>query len=1182
MGFPRLFAPLLLFAIAMPVWAQQVSLTLQQPPPNRLNAENLWAIQAINNTGAPLQIVLVGTVTEERRGQVITARSAPITLQPGIRRITSNDVKPAQVNLLQPDLRAIMTRTNTLPSGSYEACVVAIAIANEREVASTCIHHEILNATPPLLVEPSDGATLEEPRPRFAWLPPAPAPTGVRYQIRIVEVLGRQSAEAAFAANPPWFVGDARSTFFALPVSSRTLTPGATYAWRVAASFEGSTEEMLSEVWSFTIGAATSGSAPRSITITSPKAPCGPNVSLTETQERTLQVEFEATGVFNTFVVTVNRNPCGKVPAIPVITAGPTLSTTERTTESGRATTSVSGSVNTMRSANTPIVDVSRAIPATGARGSTQRYTHNVDVGSLLQPGEACVIQVVGSYVGDDGTSGSVASDMICPRYRPIDETTQYPVPTLPCPKEVVCEMIIEEKVEPKMDGGLDPPKEDMVIPRDQFVPLKAIGGDVDQLWWYCMPKKPCPETPSTEMTLLSSRVRFTWKIIKGEGAFVKLGCLPTLTATTGDQVIFEPPFVLIGEAKETKIELAIIDDNPSQPSDATVKRIITIKTRRPVEDSTHHWISVESTAGKPPTGTSITGLPKGSCKATGPKWSGTKELVKPVVVLPPVPSNDTLAFGEWIVLEATDNRDPDVVSMSCISDCTPSLKSRTYEDEVQWKWTIVKGTGSFPRGSIGRFVIFSASTVEGDVELEAEVYNPSGLQIADAVPERGKVKLVVVRPGIAVDSIPRAWRPAFDVTLTVTARMKVKAGGIWRDPLAHMCRIVDFSLQDVSNEPGIALNADDTIRPRRENLDLRFRREDNLTFVLSRAPVVLVGVRYFQHAETERKIVGSQTASPVVFCEDWGAYGKIKAEARDYDTVTPNPRAIPLDDNANHIADGQTAWDAAGVAGITDVDATPSENPTKGDGFSNYEEYRGFYDRARAHITPDPAHKNLFIVDGAGYGLGSFANSGIVSYFIDRTQMDADRVVNFKNRTHHAGDQHGLITVAHAFADGTRGEAIGGPGLPLVVTEVRINSALGAGAMRNRVIAHELTHGCNVFHHGETSETVNFRLAAGSCAEFTIVTAGGLTSGVQGCYMRYSWSDYYCDVAAGGLLATETDPAPGCAVIGGRRVVAEPDGVIGADLCNATAGTGVNAGPRCGGNATVGECQKKLRVKDF
>jgi hypothetical protein len=93
------------------------------------------------------------------------------------------------------------------------------------------------NVLPPALLYPNDGDTLISFTPAFSWsasyVPSSgPLPT---YDIKVSEILGNQSPEAAIQSNPAWFAAiDHRSTVFPYPLAAPFFERGKRYAWQVS------------------------------------------------------------------------------------------------------------------------------------------------------------------------------------------------------------------------------------------------------------------------------------------------------------------------------------------------------------------------------------------------------------------------------------------------------------------------------------------------------------------------------------------------------------------------------------------------------------------------------------------------------------------------------------------------------------------------------------------------------------------------------------------------------------------------------------------------------------------------------------------------------------------------------------------------------------------------------------
>ncbi|MBI4606288.1 MAG: hypothetical protein HY721_30350 [Planctomycetes bacterium] len=261
----------------------------------------------------------------------------------------------------------------------------------------------------------------------------------------------------------------------------------------------------------------------------------------------------------------------------------------------------------------------------------------------------------------------------------------------------------------------------------------------------------------------------------------------------------------------------------------------------------------------------------------------------------------------------------------------------------------------------------------------------------------------------------------------------------------------------------------------------------------------------------------------------------------------------------------------------------------------------------------------DLFVVDTAGVsgGVELFRKATDLEVHgkVQIDQIDTDRVINF-NRSPEVGnttDQHGLLIERRALGSGLLGQAAGGPGLPAFVRRVFLNTSLtptsvsGAGAagtasaaMESFVAAHELLHGCNVYHHGERDlridlivKEVDGKLAytatqgastlviplakEGACGRQELIAppgrdahlrnlyvaaSGGQHSGVQGCLLRYNLARYYEGSSS---------------LVIWRHTEAEPPGSL---LCGAAGGTGVNAPGHCPqpryGDAKVGCCKSR------
>jgi len=394
-----------------------------------------------------------------------------------------------------------------------------------------------------------------------------------------------------------------------------------------------------------------------------------------------------------------------------------------------------------------------------------------------------------------------------------------------------------------------------------------------------------------------------------------------------------------------------------------------------------------------------------------------------------------------------------------------------------------------------------------------------------------------------SLEEVQRNWRPEYDNpanTLSVTASIEQPAvPGKFR-----------FTLFDVTREKGWAMNAGDRDD---DSLDLEF--VDGLDGFL--APEETPDGWTI---ETNRTMTA---ATVVVKANDYGAWGKLKCEVNPgghwFPCSSENGEGyvtIPRDHDENKIAD---FWEEQkGVSGdaAADDDETP-EGREPGDGFSNYEEYRGFQIKGEWTDT-DPKEKDLFVHNDADdkkvlidAGIDLFETaSELTVHKIEADEYDEERVVNFNRGEHQAitrnlKGQKGLhIVVVKDLGDDVCGEAfssgswLGGPN---VTEQIRIHPScitpetyyqenytydntpgeeiVGARPITGSeyldllfsdtrvrlfpmdvsTVAHELGHGVNLYHPGlDLAEVLD------ECGSGTAVQ-GGVYSGPEANLMRYN-----------------------------------------------------------------------------
>ena len=232
-------------------------------------------------------------------------------------------------------------------------------------------------------------------------------------------------------------------------------------------------------------------------------------------------------------------------------------------------------------------------------------------------------------------------------------------------------------------------------------------------------------------------------------------------------------------------------------------------------------------------------------------------------------------------------------------------------------------------------------------------------------------------------------------------------------------CKFRYELLPDVSRELGVCNNFPATGMGATTE-DLQFRQLDN--------PQLQVKSAVF--AESEEGLHSSEIA---INSYDWGAYGKLMVTAilddgteiiAEYKKRGERFLRIPKDDDDSHIADyWEEDYGVYGRGANWDEDPIPANQRRAGDGYTNYEEYRGFRTLTADHVRTDPTEKDLFVVDEKGYFkqyYEPYNPANLTNRYIDRSMMQGlaggtpqepgYRVVNFNSVTHKYADQYCMV----------------------------------------------------------------------------------------------------------------------------------------------------------------------------
>ncbi len=359
-------------------------------------------------------------------------------------------------------------------------------------------------------------------------------------------------------------------------------------------------------------------------------------------------------------------------------------------------------------------------------------------------------------------------------------------------------------------------------------------------------------------------------------------------------------------------------------------------------------------------------------------------------------------------------------------------------------------------------------------------------------------LELVVTIPGYD------AWRPEGNIkkpaepgnNLIARATLKPKAGEAGK--FVPRVKQIRFELLDTSREPGICLNwplgAKDT------DYDLRLAAVSGGT--LSNKDQAL------EVEDPKRNENGQAYAEVEVDSYDFGGRASLRAvcllaDGREIEGVMEGgqdmPR-LPKMKSAGWIADSWRKANKVPDLPENDDNEEVKDQKNNGDGFTLYEEYRGWVENGK-HIEGDPRRKDFFVLNL----IGADARAGI-DLFEDLSQLrvhsklrrsemsQTTRLMNGnRSESPYNKDQHGVWVKTFSRADLgdegadtplTKAGVAGRPGLAKGVgilarsnPESAFNKPFNLPAQDaifayDRAIAHELLHSVGVEHHGPSDKT--------------------------------------------------------------------------------------------------------------
>ncbi len=251
---------ILLFAI-LNIWflvlSAQVIVSTPIIPAGLVQKSQLWNLILINNSQEVMSVSIKLIIQDSKTGtSLMSASTGNVQLTKGSVSFTEKDFSPIYYNYYSSAFDKPY-----FPMGHYVICyqVSDMKLGELKVIGEECVPFSIEPLSPPLLHMPDNGSTITELNPNFSWMPPAPATMfdNLKYEILLTEVYsGQQPIEAIQNNSPIYFKTGLLNNSEWYPSAYAKLDTGKIYAWMVVARNDLD-YAANSEVWTFTIGAAT-------------------------------------------------------------------------------------------------------------------------------------------------------------------------------------------------------------------------------------------------------------------------------------------------------------------------------------------------------------------------------------------------------------------------------------------------------------------------------------------------------------------------------------------------------------------------------------------------------------------------------------------------------------------------------------------------------------------------------------------------------------------------------------------------------------------------------------------------------------------------------------------------------------------------------------------------------------
>lgn len=234
----------------------QVSIVSALHNTYNVSPASLTQLNILNQQSTAAQVILESVVYNSNNQAVLTVKTMPIWLKPGLNSLGNQTISFASVRYATTKQAEYVQNTKRMPSGIYRFCTTLYGVKNTEALDYLCedLQADLTNFL--VLSYPMDRDSIMVKNPLLVWNHSEPFDVlmpGEYYRLMLVELKEGQTAEDGLNMNIPLFTKDFVSAHqVQYPVDAPELKAGFHYGWQVQ-KVTNSLITNKSEAWEFIV-----------------------------------------------------------------------------------------------------------------------------------------------------------------------------------------------------------------------------------------------------------------------------------------------------------------------------------------------------------------------------------------------------------------------------------------------------------------------------------------------------------------------------------------------------------------------------------------------------------------------------------------------------------------------------------------------------------------------------------------------------------------------------------------------------------------------------------------------------------------------------------------------------------------------------------------------------------------